>query len=265
MCVPLWKRTAEWEQLRQFHIDIERIKPSFYRDSGGWVTIGIGYLVDVPGGSLTARQAEAGRFINANHSHFRTATGDLVTQRQVWDDWELVRSGTINSGALRLLPPWIERLYHARTRGFLNTMYNGRSFSRCLPSGIQMALVDARYNPSGVPVFAREDGADGRAEGEGEEQQEEGAVRDQVRRMWRALNRDSPTAAQDYDPSLALQLFEQIWEGRGGRNHERYQRRHQWRVARFREGVEEMLAEDEQRAREDREFDQLIDDLANGR
>ncbi|WP_157906876.1 MULTISPECIES: hypothetical protein [Sorangium] len=238
-----------WRELQLFHIAREGNRHRFYRDARGLVTIGIGHLVDRGDGASHAQRRDvAESFARANASHFRTADGGRASPAQVLEDWERVHRGSVRVGQLQLPQEGIDALYTQRVRGYLDEMYNRRPFSSCLPPRIQMALVDARYNPARVSLYPGEATRGGDAA--------ERRERESVRAMWSALDRDSPEAPLHYNPRAALELFRQIWRGRGGPV---YQNRHTWRVSQFEQGVATMLADDESR------FHELIDDLASGR
>jgi hypothetical protein len=197
------------------HLDErEGRRTSFYRDHNGLVTIGVGQLVDVgDGASIRKRRMAARNFANAQADHFRDAQGEAVDVDAILADWERVRSG--RHGRLRLDEDAIDQLRDEKLSGFVDTLYERKPFVKKLDAGIQLALLDVRYNPAGVRMFSND---------------KVKQTREKVEKMWNALN----PSKKSFDLDAAADLFEDIWESRG---RSRYQERHRMRVKMFGEGV----------------------------
>ena len=237
-CPPLWERTAEWRELKEWILSREANRSNFYRDRRDLVTIGVGHLVDDGSPTrTTASRHRAGRsFATTHHALFTTRAGATVSPAQVYADWLAVLNRTRTSGLLRLRRGAGAQLFDQRLRRLTETMYRRFSFARCLPASIQMAILDARFNPGRHNPFRSS----------------------AVLPMWHALDRRRTIvhqrgAADDYDPQRALELFRTLWHLPGNAP---YQNRHQWRIRQFEAGVAQMLAEDQGR------FNSLMDRLA---
>jgi len=233
-CPAIWDQPAFWVPLLAWIRSREGARQRFYRDSRGFVTIGFGDLADRPHGTAAQRQAAGHAFAASRFGLFRTATGGGVTAAQVYADWLDVYNHTRTTGFLVLPAAAIEQMLQEKTRGFAVRMYTSRSHSRCLPGRLQMALIDTAFNPGRhnnlfIPRPANHI----------------------ISRMWAALDRSQSlgnprrnTPEDIYNPQYALELFNQRW----GiiTNPPSYPNRHAWRLARFQEGVNTMIAEDRQ-------------------
>jgi hypothetical protein len=217
----------------------------FYCDHRSLVTIGIGHLVDRDRATLVERQRIAQGFAATQGVEMRhKVTNALATADQIVEDWERARSyGATHTGSAnlyagqtlyRITDATARVLLRTRVDGFIEDLYRSRTFSIYLDERIQMALVDARFNPAGVALYRDTPGTNYHAD---------------IPKMWKALDPES----LDHDYDLALKLFEGIWKKRGTSY---YQQRHKLRVAMFREGVAAM------KAKEDGDYSQLIANLA---
>lgn len=244
-CPEIWVQPAFWTPLIAWIRSREGARQRFYRDSRGFVTIGFGDLADRPHGTAVQRQAAGHAFANSRFGLFRTATGVAVTAAQVYADWFDVYNHTRTTGLLVLPAAAIEQMLQEKTRRFAERMYASRPHSRCLPGRIQMALIDTAFNPGRhnnlfIPRPPSHI----------------------ISRMWAALDRSQSlgnpqrTTPEDiYNPQHALDLFDQRWSVIT--NPPSYPNRHAWRLDRFQEGVNIMLAEDRN------SFSQMINQLAN--
>jgi hypothetical protein len=163
---------------------------------------------------------------------FRRINGTVVTNfDEVWQDWRRVKlhgqthpnlaAATYgNVARLRVSNAAVELLLRGRLNEFIATMYQRRPFMLRRDERIQMAIIDARFNPAGIGIYRSTPGANFHAD---------------IPRMWNALDHGH----SDFDLERALELFKRIWRGRGG---QRYQQRHRLRVAMFRDGVEFEIA-----------------------
>jgi hypothetical protein len=216
----------------------ERGRPvlHFYCDANGFVTIGYGYCADSRSPGVGERLARA--LSSRSDVEFSDRLGRPVSRNAVLEDWRRVKAafpekggagtpcrpppgaGTYGSVAkLRIKSQSAVNLWRAKVDELITVLYRKRPFASDLAFPIQMAIVDAQYNPSGVVVFGKDS---------------------TIKRFWAALD------PKCRNLELAATLFERIWKNRGGENRkikERYQQRHQIRVRWFREGVAEMEKE----------------------
>ncbi len=210
----------------------------FYCDGNGYVTLGYGYLVDGKNlvdsaGQIKAKEA-------ATKVAFQVGTGGpAATPQQVADDWLRVkehfrktRSGSAKDYAavarLRITTEGATGLKAADIARRIRTLHDKRPVTRQVDEYIQMALIDAGYNPAGVSLFR--DKASGKSND---------SFHPDIPKMFDALNRNSP----NFNLLTALELFKSIWAGRGGKYKERYAERHALRVEWFKRGVERMMSQ----------------------
>jgi hypothetical protein len=192
----------------------------FYCDHRGLVTIAIGYLVDRDGGPSGAGSQLARTLASRADVKFVNAAGAVADVDAVLADWQRVKEhgrqkaglparGYASIAHLRIDRATIDSITGAKVRSFLDDLYQKRPFILNLPVQVAMALIDCRYNPAGVALYSDDP---------------------RLRQLWAALD-DSHA---QFNPDRAVQLFQQIWAGRGG---DRYGLRHQHRVAWLREGL----------------------------
>jgi hypothetical protein len=98
---------------------------------------------------------------------------------------------------------------------FANALYTNRPFILEYDPRVAMALIDARYNPAGVPLYTGEN--------------------PDIPKMWNALD----PRHRDFDPKQGIALFEVIW-GTKRSVPARYIRRHFQRVEWMRHGLSAM-------------------------
>jgi hypothetical protein len=212
------------QELSEHILKREGFYDYFYVDNEGYVTIGIGEMIDAK--QDTQAEHNASKFARDNYVNFKTTGGSPVTKAEdVVADWKKVRDyGKDNPGTrakaykdvaeLRMSREGVKKLLKKKITRHANDMITQRPFMIHVNEQIQMALVDARYNPAGIPIY--------------------GKTPADLPKMWDALNKDKP----EYDLLQALKYFRNIWKGRGGKNKERYAERHMLRVAMFARGVE---------------------------
>ena len=218
---PITDNAQRMEELLSFIQGREGAIPYFYCDHRGLVTIGIGHLVD----SSSSSSAGPGlaRALAAT-VQFRTASGTPATTPQVVAAWNAVKhaynpSSPQNHGFyasvsnLRINTHDINTLLAERVGHYVQQFSSRRPIFETLDEQIQMALIDARFNPAGVSVF----GSD-------------------VTELFNTLNYEHP----EYNLERALQLFIDIWAGRGNAP---YQNRHQQRINWFRNGIQHLQDE----------------------
>lgn len=214
------------DQLRMEMIEREGRILHFYCDNRGFVTIGIGHLVDGRGLNRIAAEnlarAIGGRVV------FSHPGGARATPNQVVEDWRRVKDrhaddlapmgvrGRIRvyaqTARLRITVDEANRLWRTRIGRDLDRLYgDGRAWLIDLDERIHMALLDVLYNAAGIALYAQHD-------------------------FWATLNPNLPTC--DWDE--ALRIFRETWRGRGGVNRERYQERHNQRVIHLQAGIEAM-------------------------
>jgi hypothetical protein len=118
----------------------------------------------------------------------------------------------------------IDRLMMERVVIFCKALYKAKSFIQYYEPYIAMALVDTRWNASGLHPWRK---SSNKAHCE----------------MWLHLNpcdgtgtvKNSDTLKQDL--KTAVSDFKTAWHNRGGKNKARYQERHAIRVEWFNKGV----------------------------
>lgn len=227
-------------RLRRLNLDPERIQilvdhlqeregnySHFYCDHNGFVTIGIGHLVDRRGVSDNFGRRLA-RALSTEVNFINQRTGSRATVAAVVADWQRVkdlyrdriRSGRRPGGAstyrraarLRITKAEGRQLSEIKYTNYINRLYRRRPALLRVDNYITMAMVDVLYNPAGIPLFGN---------------------RHRIPELWAAL--DPNDSAFDLDH--ALRLFQSIWRNRG---RARYRQRHQMRVNWFRLGVAAM-------------------------
>lgn len=221
------------------HIDDrEGTKLFFYcddRSPRGFVTIGLGELVDKSGASKATARGVADKWYEDRKGwlQFRHKnTHALANKAQVLDDWGRVFDhGLTHVGApadtyapvahYRITQPHAERLLSDKLGRFIQKLYEKRPFVQQLDPLIHMALVDARYNNARVALYDMHNDPHDH-------------FHPDIPVMWRLMNPGSP----DYNLQEALLVFERIWAHRAGA---RYQERHRTRVHWFHSGVIRML------------------------
>lgn len=181
-----------------------------YADDGGLVTVGIGNLLP------DARSAVAVHARRRFHHHREERLTGPATPSEVEQDWNRVRArGRIRPfseraakelAQLRMSREDCLGLLMDRINGFVDAMYQRYAWARDLPEEIQIAIIDARFNPKGVNPFV-------------------GAAR-----LWEALRPDGR------DLSAAVVAFRQYWEGGGTA----YRARHARRVVLFQQGIDRL-------------------------
>ena len=200
--------------------------PFFYCDSVGLVTIGTGHLVDTHSHNPADQQAVVQALFNTHGVTLLRPNGTVANFNEVWQDWQRVKrhgqthpnlqaSAYANVAQLRISNATVDGLLRGRLDGFIARMYQRRPFMLHRDERIQMAIVDARYNPAGIALYS--------------------TTPADLPRMWHALD----DGHQDFDLERALQLFKRIWKGRSTA---RYQQRHRLRVAMFKDGVDFEIA-----------------------
>lgn len=200
--------------------------PYFYCDNRGFVTIGIGHLVDTQSHAPADQQAVVQALFNTQGVAFLNHFGLIAAFADVWADWQRVKrhgqahpnlaaSAYAHVAQLRIMNATMELLLRGVLDGFIATMYQRRPFMLRRDERIQMAIIDARYNHAGVAIY--------------------GTTPVDLPRMWHALDDGHP----DFDLERALHLFDRIWRHRSTH---RYQQRHRLRVAMFKEGVDFEIA-----------------------
>lgn len=218
---PITDNPQRMEELMMFIRGREGVIPYFYCDHRGLVTIGIGHLVD------SSSNPAAGPGLASTLAatvQFRTTSGTPATTAQVVSDWNAVKSAynpssPQNAGfyagvsTLRIGNDDINTLLEHRVGNYVQQFIARRPVFQTLDERIQMALIDTRFNAAGIPVFGSE-----------------------MDQLWSALDYESP----NYNLGRALQLFIDIWAGRGNAI---YQNRHQHRVNWFRMGIKQMKRE----------------------
>jgi hypothetical protein len=193
----------------------------FYCDHRGLVTIAIGFLVDRDGAPDVAGKQLAQTLASRGDVKFVRAAGAAASVADVEADWQRVKEyGRQNPGVgarrygsvaqLRIDRATIDSITGAKVRTFLDDLYQRRPFILNHDVQVAMALIDTRYNPAGVALYGDAP---------------------QLQQMWTALD----AGHAHFDPAQAVQLFEQIWQGRGN---ERYGDRHQRRVGWMRAGLQ---------------------------
>jgi hypothetical protein len=195
----------------------------FYCDNMGLVTIGSGYLV----GTENDAKELAASGIEFKHK----TTNNVATPDQIVEDWNRVNDKKgletreyRSIAELRLSEGMIGRLSMERVVIFCKALYKAKPFIQYYDPYIAMALVDTRYNSAGLHPWIKQSD---KAHCE----------------MWLHLNpcdgtgavKNSSTLKQDL--KTAVSDFKTAWQSRGGKNKDRYQKRHAIRVEWFNKGV----------------------------
>jgi hypothetical protein len=211
--------------LRKFHEKREGRVPHFYADSVRLVTIGIGYLVD------SKKDSDVGKEIArvlAGRVKFRQISGGVASPTEVVAEWSAVKEAAIKASKppgsryyqkiakLRIDGDAINALYDDKIhKEYLGRLYARKPFVKELDGLIQIAFVDALFNPAGVRLYKD----------------------DYLKNMWGALD----PSKSSFNLEFALERFKNKWKDRGGTLKERYAQRHGQRVAWFKAGAEKML------------------------
>ena len=194
----------------------------FYLCGSMLVTIGAGLMLRTS--RQAARLLSQVTFTWKRSAKRRTKRGKKATAADVIADFRRVKKSSTKVKPAKFYRPVAElRITRLGVRVLManaihqraKLLHRKRPFSKDLPLSIQAAFVDVLYNPCGVKLFG---------------------TRRRIKQMWAALDPKSPT--RDY--RAALKLFARIWKGRGKRYRAQYQVRHNWRVAQFKLGVEEL-------------------------
>ena len=229
-------------RLQRLNLDAERIQilvdhlqeregnySHFYCDHNGFVTIGIGHLVDRRGEPDNVGQGLA-RALSAEVNFTNQRTGRHATVAAVVADWQRVkglyrdriRRGRRPGGAttysgiarLRITEAEGQQLSEKKYTIYINRLYRRRPALLRVDNYITMAMVDVLYNAAGIPLFGN---------------------RHRIPDLWAALDSNDPA----FNLDEALRLFQLIWRNRG---RARYRQRHQIRVNWFRLGIAAMRA-----------------------
>lgn len=195
------RKTTEFSELIKHLNKREGRKDHFYRDPNGLVTIGVGVLVNT--------EALARRLSRNPNLHFfwrhRGNRQRRVTPQDIVSDWHRVNNR--RDAKLRISQKSIDYLLlKDRLDGYINELYRQRSYVQFLHPRVHMAIVDVRFNPSGVRLYGP-----------------------RLKRFWSAL--------QNGQFAIAIQEFTKIWRGRGRKHRVRYASRHAWRVQQLRKGL----------------------------
>lgn len=202
----------------------EGVIEHFYCDSheNRLVTIGIGCLVDSrrSGAARIRRGAELCRDLMRRYSvRFVDKDGTTASEEEVIEDWKRVQRGKRGAGGsrriakLRIGAGSAEILARKQIEYFAGGMYGKFPFSRGLHPWVQMALIDARWNPAKINPWH--------------------SKRRHIVEMWKALDPSS----SEFDPMGAYEHFVGAWKHK---QTGRYGQRVKWRNARFREGAMRM-------------------------
>lgn len=231
--------------------DREGVIQHFYCDHHGWVTIGVGELVDRPRAQLAVRRNAARTWFRRANVDFRHIGNNAVaTEAQVLQDWDRAVAWHAAHGParardyaaqtqFRISANDARRLLGNKVDRFTTDLYNLRPYMIRYDERVAMALVDVRYNPAGVALYDMNDDPGDN-------------FHPNIPLLWAALDsRLLNLAERNLD--RALELFRDTWANRGN---VRYQDRHRRRVEWFRAGIDATR----QRARD--EFDALIAELA---
>jgi hypothetical protein len=178
-------------------VAMEGVFPYLYCDHVGLVTIAIGFLVDQRGASDAVGENIARQLATRPDVTF-TRNGAAVGAADVGADWRRVKArGRThpNSRArdyrtvaqLRISDATVRNLTNSKILTFANALYQKRPFILRHDPRVAMALVDARYNPAGVPLYT--------------------AKNPNIPKMWNALNPQH----RDFNPAQGLSLFESTW------------------------------------------------------
>jgi GH24 family phage-related lysozyme (muramidase) len=211
----------------------EGVLDYFYVDNMGYVTIGIGTLVDAKGDNIDKGLAVLRKVLAAapGVQFINKITKQPASAREIEADWAKVKKAYLSAKASGTSIP--ERrykdiadlvlasgsnylLWKAEVFKSIAEMYKQRPASINLDEYIQMALIDVRYNPAGVNPFYT-----------GEKR---------ISRLWALLN------ASDLDN--AFKEFHQLWHVRiadgHSKNKTRYLGRQATREAWFQQGITRM-------------------------
>ncbi|MGL5081929.1 MAG: hypothetical protein ACRC8A_10630 [Microcoleaceae cyanobacterium] len=197
----------------------------FYCDENGFVTIGVGYLIDSRGGLSQPQVAGMiSQLLRTGIVFYHRRTSSQATLQDVIADWYRVKSAYSESHQLASFYSRVAQLYitssaiatllQSRINEFINQLYLRKPFAINLDELIQMAIIDARFNPARVELYSTSDPG--------------------IVSFWEALDSNS----SHYNLNQALNLFQQIWRGRG---RSRYRQRHGQRIIWFQQGVQAML------------------------
>lgn len=206
-------------------VAFESVIPYFYCDSRQLVTIAIGYLVDQDGAADSVGEGLARTLAGRGDVTF-TLNGAVVAARDVVADWTRVkthgRTHPRDNAAdyrtvaqLRVNDQTIRSLTTSKLTTFANALYRSRPFMMEYDTRVAIALLDARYNPAGVPLYT--------------------ADNPDIPKMWNALD----PRHRAFDPKHGIALFESIWAFKRSVP-ERYIRRHAQRVRWMSEGLTAM-------------------------
>jgi GH24 family phage-related lysozyme (muramidase) len=179
-----------------------------YCDGRGEVTVGVGNLLPTFNAAITLHH----RFRFHHHENERP-TG-VAQPAEVQADWERVRAGgrlarfadRRQIASLRLSRRHCLLLLRSRINDMVDAMYSFFPWAQELPDEIQMAIIDARYNPKGINPFQ------------------------EAPLLWSALQ------SNPRNLEAALAAFTQYWSG----GNEVYQRRQQRRLTLFRQGIDRL-------------------------
>jgi hypothetical protein len=195
----------------------------FYCDNMGLVTIGVGYLVGT--------ESDARELAVSGIQFTHKTTKKIASRDEIVEDWKCVHDKKdletreySSIAELRLSESMIDRLLMERVVIFCKALYKAKPFIQYYDPYIAMALVDTRYNSAGLHPWIKQSD---KAHCE----------------MWLHLNpcdgtgavKNSSTLKQDL--KTAVSDFKTAWQGRGGKNKDRYQKRHAIRVEWFNKGV----------------------------
>ncbi|MEM6972887.1 MAG: peptidoglycan-binding domain-containing protein [Pseudomonadota bacterium] len=194
--------------------------PHFYCDTRDLVTIGVGCLVDTPHKTREKRRLAGRGFCREIMNRYGVQMvgrgGGRADLDEIYADWCRVFDGKAGAKSsrsiarLRISPGGGVRLARKQAAYFCGGMYKKYPYGRDLHGWIQLALIDARWNPAGIGPW--------------------GSTK-HIREMWRLLD---PSKAS-FDPLGAAAEFKAAWAHKLGKG--RYGKRVAWRNARFREGA----------------------------
>jgi hypothetical protein len=208
------------KELLDHLVERESVVRHFYCDHRGLVTIAIGYLVDQEHAPDATGKRLARELARRPRVTFADSNGVPASESQVELDWDRVKNfGRNRRGAaasefarvaqLRIGAATVFAITEDIVVGFLNQLYAKKPFVINYDARVAMAFVDVRYNPAGVRLYDNH-----------------GAIQ----QMWNAFD----PRHSDFSLERAMNLFEQIWAGRG---HDRYSVRHYMRAKWMRAGL----------------------------
>jgi hypothetical protein len=196
----------------------------FYCDENGFVTIGVGYLIDSRGGLSQSQVAGMiSQLLRTGIVFYHRRTSSQATLQDVIADWYRVKSAYSREqrasfyrrfSQLYITSSASATLLQSRINEFINQLYSRKPFAINLDELIQMAIIDAKFNPARVELYSTSDPS--------------------IVSFWEALDSNN----SHYNLNQALNLFQQIWRGRG---RSRYRQRHGQRIIWFQQGVQAML------------------------